>query len=139
MRRAVKSAIEVAASAILVGVFVASAAAIAAERSFPYDSELLLEAKPMKGSKRVPILEIEPDGKARIGLWCNDVQARLVVVEETITVIMGEATRQQCEPERTQADADLVAALEQVTGWEREDDLLVLKGERTLRFRQSTH
>ena len=32
---------------------VAASAGIAAERGFPYDGILMLEAKPMKGSKRV--------------------------------------------------------------------------------------
>src|SRR5947209_12791940 len=51
------------------------AAGIAAERGFPNDSVLLLEARPMKGSKRVPILQIESKGEASIDLWCNRVPA----------------------------------------------------------------
>jgi hypothetical protein len=38
-----------------------------------------------------------------------------------------------------QADQDLQAALQQVTTWRRQDDLLVLQGERTLRFHVSTN
>ena len=103
-----------------------------ADRGFPYDSTLLLEAKPMKGSKRVPILEIGPKGEASINLWCNTASAQLVVVDATITVLLGPPTRQQCEPERMQADQDLVEALQQVSSWQREGDLLVLEGERPL-------
>jgi heat shock protein HslJ len=114
-------------------------AAIAAERSFPEDSVLLLEARPMKASKRVPILQIESRGEARFDLWCNRVPAQFVVVDDTITILLGTPTAQQCDPERMQADEDLLAALQQVSTWRRQDDLLVLEGERTLRFRISTN
>jgi hypothetical protein len=114
-------------------------AGIAADRGFPYDSVLLLEAKPMKGSKRIPVLQIESRGEASIDLWCNSVPARLVVVDNTITIILGSPTQKQCEPDRMQADEDLVAALEQVASWRRQDDLLVLQGERSLRFHLSSH
>ena len=59
-RRARRVAAPLAALIVLAGV----SAVIAAERSFPYDSTLLLEARPMKGSKRVPILQIESKGEA---------------------------------------------------------------------------
>jgi heat shock protein HslJ len=134
-RRARLVAAPLAALIVLAGV----CAAIAAERSFPYDSTLLLEAKPMKGSKRVPILQIDPKGEASIDLWCNTVPAQLVVVDNTITIILGSRTEKQCEPDRLQADEDLQAALQQVTAWRRQDDLLVLQGERTLRFHVSTN
>jgi heat shock protein HslJ len=112
---------------------------VAAERSFPEDTVLLLEAKPMKGSKRVPILQIESQGKASIDLWCNRVPAQFVVVDDTITILLGTPSTQQCDPERLQADQDLLAALQQVSTWHRQDDLLELKGEETLRFRISTN
>jgi heat shock protein HslJ len=114
-------------------------AGIAADRGFPYDSVLLLEAKPMKGSKRIPVLQIESRGETSIDLWCNSVTARLVVVDNTITIILGSPTQKQCEPDRMQADDDLMAALEQVATWRRQDDLLVLQGERSLRFYLSSH
>jgi heat shock protein HslJ len=114
-------------------------AAPAAEHSFPEDTVLLLEAKPMKGSKRVPILQIESKGEASIDLWCNRVPAQLVVVGDTITVLLGTPTAQQCDPERMQADRDLLAALEQVSTWHQQDDLLVLQGDKTLRFRISSN
>src|ERR1700676_1081533 len=114
-------------------------AGIAADRSFPYDDTLLLEAKPMKGSKRVPILQIESRGEASIDLWCNSVPAQLVVADATITIILGSPTEKQCDPDRMQADQDLMEALQQVTGWRRQDDLLVLQGERSLRFHLSSN
>jgi heat shock protein HslJ len=133
--RAGRLAAPLAALLVLAGV----SAVIAAERSFPYDSTLLLEAKPMKGSKRVPILQIDPKGEASIDLWCNTVAAQLVVVDNTITVILGSRTEKQCDPDRMQADEDLQATLQEVTTWRRQDDLLVLQSERTLRFHVSTN
>src|SRR4051812_13208255 len=38
---------------------------------FPYERELLMDVKPLPGSKRVPILEVLPDGRAIIDLWCK--------------------------------------------------------------------
>jgi heat shock protein HslJ len=111
----------------------------AADHGFPYDSTLLLEAKPMKGSKRLPILQIESRGDAAIDLWCNRVQAQLVVVDNTITVILGAATEKQCDSDRMQADEDLKDALQQVANWRRDGDLLVLLGDRSLRFHLSSN
>jgi heat shock protein HslJ len=120
-------------------IFAGVSAGIAADRSFPYDSTLLLEAKPMKGSKRVPILQIESRGEASIDLWCNRVQAQMVVADATITIILGASTEKQCDPDRMHADADLVEALQQVAAWRRQDDLLILQGERSLRFHLSSN
>ena len=132
---------------LLVGliVFAAFSAVLAAERGFPDDGEFMLEVKPMKGSKRVPILEFESQDAASIDLWCSRVHAQFVVVGETITIILGApaepqySTAQQCEPERMQADEDLMAALQQVETWQRRDDELVLQGQQALRFRLSSH
>ena len=43
-------------------------ATVAAELEFPFDSELLYDARPMKGSKQVPSLDIGPRGQASIKL-----------------------------------------------------------------------
>jgi heat shock protein HslJ len=125
----------------LVGLIVlaAASAGAAAERGFPYDGILMLEAKPMKGSRRVPVLQIESRGAASIDLWCNTVPAQLVVVDNTITIIIGSPTPKQCDPDRMQADEDLLTALQQVASWRRQDDLLVLEGEKTLRFHLSSN
>jgi heat shock protein HslJ len=61
------------------------------------------------------------------------------VVDNTIMIILGPQTEKQCDPDRMQADEDLLAALRQVTTWSRQDDLLVLQGERSLRFHVSTN
>ena len=44
----------------LIAMMLAATTALAAE--FPFERELLLEAKPLPGSKRVPMLEITRDG-----------------------------------------------------------------------------
>ena len=111
----------------------------AAERTFPYDKEFRLDANPMRGSKRVPILDIRSNGQAAIDLWCNSVQGQLVVVDDTITVLTGEKTDRQCPPERTRGDDDMLAALNQVTNWRRDGDILILIGPRNLRFRLQTN
>jgi heat shock protein HslJ len=125
----------------LAGLFLLAgvSACIAADRSFPDDGTLLLETKPMKGSKRVPILQIESKDSASIDLWCNSVPAQLVVADTTITIILGSPTGKKCDPDRMQADQDLLAALQQVVSWRRQDDLLVLQGERSLRFHFSSN
>ncbi len=93
----------------------------------------------MKGSKRVPILQIDSRNEASIDLWCNTVPAQLVLADNTITIILGSPTAKQCDPDRMQADQDLLEALQQVTTWRRQDDLLVLQGERSLRFHLSSN
>jgi heat shock protein HslJ len=137
-RSAMMGLVEAVALALVLAV-AAPLSGSAAERSFPFDKELRLEASPMRGSKRVPILDIRPNGDAAIGLWCNSVQGQLVVVDDTITVLTGEKTERQCPPERARGDDDILAALTQVTNWRRDGDTLILIGPRTLRFRLQTN
>jgi heat shock protein HslJ len=112
---------------------------IAAESSFPFDKELILEARPMKGSKRVPILTIGSQGEAEIDLWCNSVKAQLVIAGNTITILTGSKTDRQCEPARMKGDDDLLAALLEVTEWRRDGEVLILSGGKTLRFRMASN
>jgi len=106
---------------------------------FPFGHELLLDASPMRGSKKVPMLDIGDAGTAEIDLWCNSVKAQLVVAGDTITIITGETSTRQCAPDRARADEDLLAALNSVTNWRMERSALVLSGSRTLRFRAPTN
>jgi heat shock protein HslJ len=110
-----------------------------AQSAFPFDHELLLDAAPMKGSKRVPSLDIAANGAAEIALWCNTVKAQLIVAGDTITVIAGPSTERQCPPERLRGDEDLLSALTQATNWRREGDYLILTGGRTVRFHLQTN
>jgi len=102
---------------------------------FPFGREFLLDVSPMRGSKKVPMLDIGDAGTAEVELWCNSVKAQLVVAGATITIIIGEPSARQCPPDRARADDDLLAALNGVTNWRMERSALVLTGSRTLRFR----
>jgi heat shock protein HslJ len=110
-----------------------------AERGFPYSTEFMLDAKPMKGSKRVPMLVIGPQGDASVEGWCNTVKAHLVVADDTLTILTGAKTEQQCAAERMRGDSELFAALLEVTHWRQEGDVLTLRGPKTLRFRTLTN
>jgi heat shock protein HslJ len=122
-------------AALLAGVLTAPAA----ETGFPFDRELMLDVRPMKGAKRVPMLTIGPSGEAAIDLWCGSIKAQIAIAADTITIATGDRTSQQCTPERMRGDEDLLAALVAVTNWHRVDDVLTLRGPKTLRFRASTH
>ena len=116
-----------------------SAPSLAAERSFPFDSELMLDARPMKGPKRVPVIGIGRNGEATIDLWCNSIEGQIVVIDSTISVMTGAKTDRQCDSTRMLGDADLLAALLQATSWSRAGDVVTLRGAKTLRFRQPTN
>lgn len=111
--------------------------AFAAE--FPFERELLLEARPLPGSKRVPILEVLPDSRAIVDLWCRSGEGRAEVADDTIRIALGAMREEGCTPERAQRDEALAAALEQVTHWRIEDDVLVLSGPTELRYHLSAH
>jgi heat shock protein HslJ len=110
-----------------------------ANEEFPFGRELLLDTGPMKGSKRIPGIEIDSDGMAAIDLWCNTMQGRAIVNADAITISTGEKTDRPCAPERAQADDDLAAALAQVTHWRWEGESLVMDGAKELRFRLHTN
>ena len=117
----------------------ASSSGIAAEKGFPYEQELLLDARPMKGSKRIPMMEVMRRGDTKIDLWCNSARAQFVIVEDTITIITGAKSTESCIPERTRADEELLGVLAGVTHWQRNGDALTLRGPKNVRFRASTH
>ena len=133
-----------AVAAVLV--LLACGAGIPAE-TFPFDRELLLEAPPMRPGKRMPILAVEPNGNARIDLWCRTVPARVDVSDATIKIEAGPLPEEmptmqsagQCTPERVQADEEVLATLTQMTGWRRLGDGIVLEVPKTFKFRASDH
>jgi hypothetical protein len=114
---------------------------------FPFDQELLLDTAPMPPGKRMPVLNVEPNGNARLDLWCKTVPARLDVSEVGMRIeaaplpddLPAMQSAGQCTPERVQADGELLAALMQVTGWRWEGEDVVLEGPKTLKFRRSDH
>src|SRR3954470_22160448 len=105
----------------------------------PFDQEMLLDAKPLPGSKRVPILEIGADGRAQVDLWCHSGAAQVAVKAETIIFTLGPLREEACTPERAQRDEEMAASLAQVTQWRSEDDLVIFSGPTELRFHLSTH
>jgi heat shock protein HslJ len=124
----------------------ALAAAVAAE-SFPFEQPLMLEVKPMLPVKRVPILTVEPNGDATIGLWCKTVRGRVQVSKSEIKIeaaplpdgLPQYMVDGQCTDERMKADLDTLAALAQVTGWRKQGGMLVLTGAAPLKFRPSSN
>jgi len=127
------------AVAAIGGAIALSLVANACAEPFPFGSELVLDANPMRGSKKIPVLDIGPNGAAEIDLWCNTVKAQLVVAANTVTIITGEMSSRQCPPDRARADDDLLTALNQATNWRIDDEALVFTGGKTLRFRRQTN
>lgn len=116
-----------------------SGLARAAESTFPFGTELMLDVEPLYGSKRIPMLEIEDNGTAAIELWCASVHASATVGENSITIVAEPSESAQCTPERQSGDESLLAALSQVTNWRRDGDVIELIGPTTLRFRAMTN
>jgi len=114
--------------------------ASASDSGFPFGSELMLEAAPMHGTKRMPMLEIDDNGSTSIDLWCTGVQAQATVGGDgAITIVPGVTQPAQCTPERESVDQDLIAALTQATNWRRNGDIIEFTGSTTLRFRLMTN
>jgi len=119
----------------------------ASAETFPFERELLLDAAPMRPGKRMPILAVEPNGNARIDLWCRTVPAHVDVSDAAIKIEAGPLPEEmptmqsagQCTPERVQADEEFLATLTQMTGWRRVGDGIVLEGPKTMKFRASDH
>ena len=122
-----------------VAMFALACAPASAQSQFPYDSELILDTAPMRGSKRIPNMDVDPKGAIALEMWCNRVEGQFVVAADTVTVLTGQATQRPCPAERAQGDEKLLAALSQVTNWRRRGDTLELIGPRTLRFRLPTN
>ena len=74
--------------------------AMASERVFPFDRELMLDTAPMPGSKRVPIIEIAENGAASIDLWCARARGQASIGGDSITIVAGPIEPAQCAPER---------------------------------------
>ena len=110
-----------------------------AQSEFPYDRDLMLDARAMRGGKRVPVLSIEQNGRAQIDLWCKRGDGQAVIAGDTITIILGTMKDESCTPERAQADADMLAALAGVTNWSARGNAVTLSGATTLRFRAATN
>src|ERR1043166_7871834 len=110
-----------------------------AQSEFPYDRDMVLDARPMRGGKRVPVLAIAADGSAQIDLWCKRGQGQAVIAGDTITIIVRAMNDEVCTAERAQADEELIAALSAVANWSMRGDIVAFTGGATLRFRLASH
>lgn len=106
---------------------------------FPYERDLVLEARAMKGSKRLPVLTIEANGRAQIDLWCKRGRGTAAIDGGAITITVGDMKDEPCTPERTQADEEVIEALGSMTGWSLRGDMVTLTGAKQLRFRAATN
>src|ERR1700734_2017069 len=111
----------------------------AAEAAFPFGSELVFDGKPMRGTKRLPMIEIEQNGTASIDLWCGSLTAQAAVGNGTITITPGTRDNGQCTPDRVAGDDDLLDMLVHMTGWRRRGDTVEFSGPATLRFHLMTN
>ncbi len=75
---------------------------LAQQKEFPFDGELILDVRPMPGSKRIPNMDIDAKGGIAVEMWCNRVDGQVVVAGDTITVMTGQPTERPCTPERAQ-------------------------------------
>jgi META domain len=119
--------------------FAMAAAAAPASEPFPFGTVLMLDAVAMRGSKRIPMIEIQDNGMASIDLWCASARAQAIVGDNSITIAPGDLQSLQCDPERQSRDEKLLAALAQVTNWRRNGELIELLGATPLRFRLMTN
>ena len=117
----------------------AAGGSLAQQQEFPFEGELILDVRPMPGSKRIPNMDIDAKGAIVVEMWCNRVDGQMVVAGDTITVMTGQPTDRPCTPERARGDADFLDALSAVTNWRREGDFVRLIGPKTLRFRVPTN
>src|SRR6202007_3484718 len=95
---------------VVVTAFLAPAAA---GDTFPFGATLMLDAAPMRGSKRIPMIEIAENGAASIDLWCASARAQAVVADNSISISPGHLQNTQCEPDRQTRDTELLAGLAQ--------------------------
>jgi len=126
--------------ALLMPLLVAvSVSFVAAGDDFPFGTTLMLDAAPMRGSKRIPMLEIAENGAASIDLWCASARAQVIVADHSIRIAPGDLSNAQCDPDSQSRDAELLAALAQVTNWWRNGEAIEFSGATPLRFHLMTN
>ena len=76
----------------------AAGGSLAQPNEFPFDGELILDVRPMPGSKRIPNMDIDAKGAIVVEMWCNRVDGQMVVAGDTITVMTGPSTDRPCTP-----------------------------------------
>jgi hypothetical protein len=130
---------DVSRAVVLIASLAFWAAGAQAQSEFPYDRDLVLDARAMRGGKRVPVLSVEQNGRAQIDLWCKRGGGQAAIAGDAITITVGDMKDEPCTPERAQADEDMLAALSGVTNWSARGDVVTLTGAKALRFRAATN
>jgi heat shock protein HslJ len=110
-----------------------------ADDGFPFEMQMQLDVNRMPGSKRIPNLDIGEAGEVVLELWCKGGKGQFSVAGNTVIFVAGAMENRSCPPDRAQADDELIAALTDVSTWKRQDDLVLLIGAKTLRFRINTN
>ena len=77
--------------------------ASASGQGFPFDHELRFDANPMRGSKRVPGLQITKNGAAYPPLVRPAASGHAVVIENQITIVPTAMQDNQCPADRLRA------------------------------------
>lgn len=141
MEADLRAVVQSAARAVVVAAAVLGSTVwpAAAQDGFPFSSELTLDAAPMRGSKRIPNLEIGRSGDVIIELWCKGARGRFSVAGDTIVFVPGPVDDRGCPADRAAADDALLAALAETTTWRRQGEVLLLAGSKQLRFRLNTN
>ena len=127
-----------AASLLLVATALDSTPA-RADDGFPFETQMQLDVNRMPGSKRIPNLDIGEAGEVVFELWCKGGKGQFSVAGNTVIFVAGAMENRSCPPDRAQADDELLAALAEIGTWKRQDDLVLLVGPKTLRFRINTN
>jgi hypothetical protein len=110
-----------------------------AQEQFPFDSELTLDAAPMRGSKRIPNLSISANGAASLELYCKSARGQFSVAGESVIFIQGVVEDRNCPPDRAAADDELLAALAASTTWKRQGGDITFVGAHPLRFQLNSN
>ena len=108
-------------------------------QEFPFGMDLTLDAAPMRGSKRVPRMEIGAQGEVQLSLWCKSGTGQFSVAADSVVFVPGAIQDNGCPPDRAAADDNLLAALADATGWKRQGDTLTFTGAHPLRFMMLTN
>jgi hypothetical protein len=101
---------------------------------FPFGMELTLDAVPMRGSKRIPTIEIGDSGEVKLDMWCKSATGQLSVAGDSVVFVPGQIKDNNCPADRATADDNLLATLADATGWKRQGDTLTFTGPKPLRF-----
>src|SRR5690349_24890719 len=128
-----------AAASLLVFAIAVPLGTALADDGFPFGTEMQLDVNRMPGSKRIPNLDIGDAGEVALELWCKGGKGQFSVAGNTVIFVMGAMENRSCPPDRAQADDELLAALAEIGTWKRQDDLVLLVGPKTLRFRINTN